>query len=327
MERPDPGTLWKKTAARTAGSSGNVITGALSVAASAALWNPLPLILWGLGATAYVLYTTTSAKHLNKTLDADRVAAERRAEEEREGLCRALALEMSEPPFDGWIASGLLPNYIALYRNLTAARRKILGLAHERQEIELVTEMGIERQLNYMLGAYLQFVKARVTYLQILAAGRPSKPPERLPPVIRQHGRVPRAFKEQEAAPGAGLPRHEDLLEELDRKIAGLREQAGAEPSTAQARQWHIDILQKQRDLVKACGERDQSVAAQLLAFPDAFSVILGQISASQVDESEVSETMGNIVEKVEQTERFVRAMGPQMDQMLSGLAAPAGAG
>lgn len=109
--------------------------------------------------------------------------------------------------------------------------------------------------------------------------------------------------------------------EDLDDRITELKELAEKEPASAQARQWHMDILLKQRDLLVACGERDISVSAQLAAFPDAFAMILGQMSASQVDETEVASTMEGLVDKVEQTERYVKALAPRMDQMLSGLA------
>ena len=113
----------------------------------------------------------------------------------------------------------------------------------------------------------------------------------------------------------------------LEEKIIHLKELAQQEPASAKAREWHIGILQKQKDLLKDCGQRDQAVAAQLEAFPDAFNVVLGRVSAAQFDPNEVSSTMDTIVERVEETERFVRAFAPAMDQVLSGLqAAPASA-
>lgn len=320
--RTDPATLWKKTAARAAGSPGNLVSGAVSLAASAALWNPLPLILWGLGAASYVLYSTTSKSKLNETLERERAEAAGREEAVREAGRRALEMDLAEPPVADWIRRGLLPDYADGYRRLLEVRGKILRLAHERKEIEEVTEMGVQRQLTYMLGAYLQFVKARLTYLQILSTAQPARraagPPK---PPIRFHGKVrgvvPPPIPEGD---DDGLPRMEDLLEQLDGKIEELKRQAEREPASAQARQWHVEILTKQRALLVQCGERDQSVAAQLQAFPDAFNVILGQISASQVDAGELSSTMGSLVERVEQTERFVKALAPQMDQMLAGL-------
>src|ERR1700730_13415234 len=56
----DPKEVWKKAAGRAAAAPGNLAGGAVAVAASAALWNPLPLILWGLGAAGWVLYASAS---------------------------------------------------------------------------------------------------------------------------------------------------------------------------------------------------------------------------------------------------------------------------
>jgi hypothetical protein len=102
MSRVEPGMLWKKTAKKAALSSGNVVSGAVFLAASAALWNPLPLILWGLGAASYVLYSTTSDKHLRKVVEEERAQDEASAEAQREGQRRTVELLLDGPPFSTW---------------------------------------------------------------------------------------------------------------------------------------------------------------------------------------------------------------------------------
>src|SRR6476620_9766147 len=63
LERPlDQKTLIKKAAARAALAPANVISGAVALAASAALWNPLPLILWGLGSAGWVSFASTAER-------------------------------------------------------------------------------------------------------------------------------------------------------------------------------------------------------------------------------------------------------------------------
>ena len=75
----DPKTVVKKTAARAAAANGNLISGAGALVASAALWNPLPLLLWGVGAVGWVLYAATSEKYTRRVLNDERyVGADRR---------------------------------------------------------------------------------------------------------------------------------------------------------------------------------------------------------------------------------------------------------
>lgn len=336
MTSSEPGVLWKKSAKKAALNSGNIVSGALSLAASAALWNPLPLILWGLGSTSWVLFASTSEKRLRKILAEDKEEDEKIAEGQREVQRRAVEALLSAAPFQEWIGRGLLPDYVEQYQRLVEVRDTIGRLARDRPEIEVVTEMGIQRQLNYMLSAFLQFVRARVSFLQILKAvdQQRAEPPPPPPQAFRSglhgkatpHGQLPRRGEVWSPAPIA-IPDSGRLLEMLEEKITNLKELARKEPASAKAREWHIGILQKQKDLLKDCGQRDQAVAAQLEAFPDAFNVVLGRVSAAQFDPNEVSSTMDTIVERVEETERFVRAFAPAMDQVLSGLqTAPASA-
>lgn len=322
MPRIEPGTLWKKTASKAATSTGNVVSGATALAASAVLWNPLPLILWGLGSAGYVLYATTSEKHLKTVMDEEKAKDDAAVASEREAQRRSVEALFDASPFAEWIQRSLLPDYASEYGRLLGTRNDILNLAHERQEVELVTELGLRRQLDYMLGAFLQFARARAAYLRILAsvpgaqqeASAPAPPPK-----LKGQPRV-HNLPSPPLPPMAGLPELDRILSDLNRKIEGLKLLAEKEPASAKARLWHVGILEKQKDLVKECGQRDQAVCAQLEAFGDAFAVVLGRVSASQFDAGEVQTTMDAIVTRVEETERFVKAFAPTMDQMLSGL-------
>jgi hypothetical protein len=110
-------------------------------------------------------------------------------------------------------------------------------------------------------------------------------------------------------------------LAEIDETMKQLQELAQSEPATARTRQFHIGILQKQRDLLLECQKRDQCVVAQLGAFSDVFEVILARVSASQLSANEVASYMGGVVEQVMETERFVESLRPAMDQLMGGVA------
>jgi len=328
--RPDPGSLFKKVAGRAASSPGNIVSGAVSLAASAALWNPLPLILWGVGSASYILFSSTSEKKLRQVMDDEKQAVEAKTAQDRDRLRSAVEQMLAEPPLAAWIRDGQLPDYASQYRRLEEIRQSIARQAHDRPEVELATEMGIQRQLAYMLTAYLNFVRARVTYVKILATMRTADPPGAAPPPAPPQafpGRNPQKVRVHGIPPPPPMPGSQGripefgaLMESLEKRIADLRELVKKEPAAAKAREWHIGILEKQRQLLRECGERDQSVSAQLEAFPDAFNVILGRVSASQFDAEEVASTLGEIVQRVEETDRFVKAFTPAMDQMLSGL-------
>ncbi len=120
--------------------------------------------------------------------------------------------------------------------------------------------------------------------------------------------------------PPPALPTVEKRLAEVDAKCQALKALAEKEPATARTRQWHIGILEKQRDLLLECQKRDQMVVAQLGAFTDVFEVILGRVSASQFSATEVASYMGAVVEQVVETERFVDSLRPAMDQLVGGM-------
>lgn len=334
----DAKTLWKKSAARAAKSPGNLITGAVSLAASAALWNPLPVILWSLGSGGWVLFASTDKSYHKKILDEERQAKEARIEAERLALEQKVSGLLLEPPVAGWIRRGLLPDYMQVYRRLVDIRDRVARIFRERSEVEPVTEEGFLRQLNYMLAAYLHFVRERLGYLQILihlkpggdappakgrdAAAPPPPPPPGFAPTRWERkapARQGQAQPQQDPSPAAP-PKIDGLLEEIDEKVARLQDLAQKEPATARTREWHISILEKQRELLLECQKRDQMVVAQLGAFTDVFQVILGRVSASQFSATEIASYMGSVVEQIEETERFVDSLRPAMDELMGGM-------
>jgi hypothetical protein len=338
----DAKTLWKRSLKKAVVSPGNMISGAVCLAASAALANPLPLILWGLGSTGWTVFASTSTSLHKQVLDEERREQEAKVEAEREVLRQKIETQLLEPPVVHWIRRGALPDYLQVYRRLVELRDRVAKVLQERGE----DSGGILQQLNYMLTSYLHFVRERVMYLHILANIRPAAPgadesgvsfpaaagaagkvsPPPPPPAGFAQNRwervtKPKQQKAKEAdTPPAGPPSVESRLEEIDRKIERLRGLAQKEPATARTREWHVSILQKQRELLVECQKRDQTCVAQLGAFLDVFEVILGRVTASQFSATEVAGYMSSVVEQIEETERFVASMQPAMNELLGGL-------
>lgn len=331
----DKRTLLKKSIAKAIQSPGNVVAGAVSLAASAVLWNPLPLILWGLGATGWVTLGATGDRYIRQIEEEERRDAERKAEADRELLRQKVEASLAEPPINYWMRGGLLPDYMAVYRRLADIRGRVSKVLADRTDLDAGSKTNILQQLGYMLTAYLNFVRERVSYLQILATLRPgadalsSQPvatgpaPNPAPPDKRRGIQIQIQPARPAFAPPAPapLPSVEKRLAEIDEKMKQLQELAQSEPATARTRQFHIGILQKQRDLLLECQKRDQCVVAQLGAFSDVFEVILARVSASQLSGDEVASYMGGVVEQVMETERFVESLRPAMDQLMGGVA------
>lgn len=333
----DAKTLWKKSLKKAVTSPANMISGAVCVAASAALWNPLPLILWGIGSTGWSVFASTNKGIHKQILEEERREEEAKVESQREVLRRKIEAQLLEPPVVHWIRRGALPDYMQVYRRLVEIRDRVARVLRERGE----DHGGIMQQLNYMLAAYLHFVRERVIYLQIMANIRPSAPgmddsgvsfpaaskgkttPPPPPPAGFAQNRWervtrPRQQKGQAAEPvPAGPPSVETRLEEIDEKIERLRGLAKKEPATARTREWHISILEKQRELLVECQKRDQTCVAQLGAFLDVFEVILGRVTASQFSATEIAGYMSSVVEQIEETERFVESLQPAMNELM----------
>ncbi len=343
----DAKTIWRKSVKIAISSPTNVISGAVAVAASAVFWNPLPLILWGLGSTGWTIFASTGKSIQKKIEDDEAREREAKVEAEREALRQKVEASMNEPPAGAWVRRGMIPDYMQSYRRLVDLRDKAARVLKERAAVDAFADAGgVLGQMDYMLTAYLSFVRERLVYVYILAnlrassaaedeapaaagsAGAASSPPP--PPAGFAANRWERVTKTRTAqmkpvqepatAASSGLPSVEQRLQEIDAKVARLKELAKQEPATARTREWHIGILQKQRELLLECQKRDQCVVAQLGAFQDVFEVILGRVSASQFSATEIAAYMGSVVSQIEETERFVASMQPAMNELIGGL-------
>src|SRR5215218_1755046 len=215
----DKSTLLKKSIAKAVQSPANLVSGAVCLAASAVTWNPLPLIIWGLAATGWVSLAATGDRYIKQIEDEERRQRELKAEKDRDLLRQKVELLLAENPVAGWTRSGLLPDYLGVYRRLAEIRGRVTKVLSERSDLDAVTKAGLLEQLGYMLTAYLNFVRERISYLQILANIRPSADGEAqpVPPPPPQSGRRdPRLQAVRPLPPAAPLPKVEKRLADVD---------------------------------------------------------------------------------------------------------------
>lgn len=339
----DAADLWKRIALKAVLSPIMIVLWAGAVGAAVWQRDPWPLLVGAGLSVIWILVGSRSARYRDAVLEDLRKEREAKAAAERAQAVQQVAAQLDEPPLRGWIQSGQLPDYMQIYRRLGEIRDRVARIARERAQVEAVSREEMIQQLDGMLGSYLQFVRERINYLQILnnirvggdadglkprlPASSPEAPrsmPESAPPPAGfEAGRWERVGKvaPKAGAPPAseprGLPSFERRLAEVEGKIALLRELAAQEPSTAKTREWHVGILEKQRDLLLECRERDQHVVAQLGVFTDVFEVILGRVSATQFSPGEIVSSMAPVVEQIEETERFIESLRPAMDELM----------
>lgn len=348
----DAADLWKRIALKAALSPVVLATWAGTAGAVVWLQSPWPLPVGAGLSLIWILVGSRSARYRDAVLADVRKEREAKAAAERAQAVQQVGAQLDEPPLRGWIQGGLLPDYLQIFRRLSEIRDRVARIARERSQVEAVSREEMIEQLDAMLGSYLQFVRERINYLQILnnvrvggdADGVSPEPPASAgstipgwaasaPPAGFEAGRWQRVGTAPPASgtarPAAvaseprGLPSFERRLAEVEGKIARLRELAAQEPSTAKTREWHIGILEKQRDLLRECRERDQHVVAQLGVFTDVFEVILGRVSATQFSPGEIVSSIAPVVEQIEETERFIETLRPAMDELMGTVPLP----
>jgi len=314
-------TLIRRSVTKALYAPLNLLAGAAGLGATWYLHDPTWALAWGAGAAGWVMLATVKQRYRPRIEEEVRRRREAKEEKERAALRQKIQWLLDESPFDLWVRSGYLPDYMAVFHRLTEIRNRVSRVLAERRDLDAFTKEDILQQLGTMLNAYLGFVRERISYLHILASVRAQEqapPPSNSLPGWRKDWRRLSARIAPVFVPP--LPSLDKRLTEVDDKIRQIRDLAAREPATARTRQFHIGILEKQRELLLDCHKRDQCVVAQLGAFSDAFEVIHGRLSASQFNAIEVSAYMSHLVEQIVETERFVETLRPSVDGLMGGL-------
>lgn len=279
------------------------------------------MTVWGAVAAGWVVLATATRRYRPRIEEEERRRREAREEREREVLRQKTQRMLEASPFDLWTRAGYLPDYMAVFRRLAEIRNQVSRVLAEREDLDDFSKEDVLQQLSYMLKAYLGFVRERVSYLQILAGVPPVADPPGSPAAVPGWRRDWRRLSARIASSFVPpLPSLEKRLAEVEQRIRQTGELALREPATAHTRQFHVSILEKQRELLRDCHKRDQCVVAQLGTFSDAFDVIYGRLTTSQFNAVEVASYMSHLVEQIVETERFVETLRPAMDDLMAGL-------
>ncbi len=308
MIRPRP---WTQHLRRALAAPGNLLAGAGAVMASAITWNPLPLILYGLGEPLW-LYKATASQRYAKELRAERRDAAR--EDNRRSLVwheQQLAYLLQATPCGLWTRRGQLPDYAATYGRLVQMRDQMAQLVATRNDPAAVLEQDIVARMDDMLRAYLLMTRERLLFHCSLARVYPQlpEPPSDAEPTLMD--RVKRALiATPPEEPILIAPWREDTrfvslddaIGEVKAKIATFERDATEHEEVYRP---ILDVLARRLDELEQRGKNDRVMAAQLKVFPDQFELILNKLATTRADVSEVVGDMKLLLEQTDDTVSF----------------------
>lgn len=309
----NPARHWTQYLARALASPGNLLAGAGALALSALTWNPLPLVLYGLGEPVW-LYTATASRRYDEQLrleDQEAVHARR-----RRGLawlgCQLRAL-LNETPCGSWTQRRHLPDYATTYTRLVEIRDQTAHIVTTRDAFSRTLEEDIVARMDDMLRAYLTMVRERLLFHCALA---------RIYPQLAELG------DDQAAGPVLAAPSRpvssetafvtiEAALAEVRAKIRGFEATLVTRPQHEEVYRPIIETLERRCHELERRGKSDLEIAAQLEVFPDQFEIILGKLATPQGDVGEVVDDMKLLLEQTDDTVRFAEDMRTSSPQRL----------
>jgi len=315
MTKPRPWTLQFR---RALTSPGNVIAGLGAILASAVTWNPLPLILYGLGEPVWLYSATTSARYTRQIRDGRKGAA--LAEGSRVLAWRELQLAvlLQATPCGDWIRRGQLADYATAYARLVALRDQAAELVGRRHDAANALEHDVVSRMDDMLRGYLMMATERLLFHCALAKLYPRLP--ELPAPVAPRSLLAR-LKDALVAPATAAPEQpipwreatpfvslDAARDEIRAKRAGFQHDLERGPAHADVYGPMIDALAQRLGEFDRRGHNDLIMAAQLQVFPDQFEVILHKLAITETDVGEVVADMKLLLEQTDDTVRSAEA-------------------
>jgi hypothetical protein len=305
---------WTQHFRRALASPGNLIAGAGAVLAAAVTWNPLPLILYGLGEPVWLYTATTSGRYTRQMRDERKGAA---ALEGRRALAwreQQLAVLLEATPCGLWTRRGQLPDYAATYTRLVAMRDQTAQIVASRHDAAQALEQDIVARMDDMLRAYLMMAKERLLFHCSLAKVYPQLPePPAAAPRLSLADKIKRALvTPAEPEPAAPAWRDDTRFVSLDDargevrgKLAGFARDTQRVPDHEEVYRPLVEVLERRLGELELRGKNDLTMAAQLRIFPDQFEIILNKLATTQADVGEVVSDVKLLLEQTDDTVRF----------------------
>jgi len=283
---------WTKKLHRALTAPGNLVVGAGALAVSALTWNPLALILFGLGEPLWLYKRTTHAPLVERPSLA--------------ALEHELAWLMTHSPCGRWAFDNRLPHYAAIYARLQDTRDQTARIVAARNDAASALAQDIAARMDDMLHAYLVMARERLLFHCALAGVFPQVPALPAPPTLVD--RLKRALIVQ--PPNELPPWREDTpfvslaaaTAELRKKIAGFEAQITRLPAHEEVYRPIIESLGTHLRELELRGRHDAQRAAQLEVFLEQFAIILQKLGTPQPDLDDVVTDMRLLLEQTDDT-------------------------
>lgn len=285
---------------------GNLLAGSGALALSAITWNPLPLILYGLGEPVWLYNAAAKRRYAADLLAEDRAGATGALEQQ-------LAALVEDTPCGAWIRGGKLPDYPHTYARLVELRAQIAQLVAVRDSAAKPLEEDIVARLDAMLRAYLTLARERLLFHCALARVYPQLD---LSPSGTLTARLARSLRGSPAGrPGRGRAEDvrfisvEQAMAEVRAKADGFRADLRQRPEHEPVYGPIIETLDKRVEELAARGRNDRDMAAQLRVFPDQFELISSKLATAPALAGEIVGEMKLLLEQTDDTVKFAEDM------------------
>jgi hypothetical protein len=306
---------WTLHVRRALTSPGNLLAGAGALLVSAATWNPLPLILYGLGEPVWLYAATTSGRYARDVVGDRRSAARDASRRALATSEQQLAAVLIATPCGHWVMRGHLPDYATGYARLTAMRDQAEHIALQRHDAANVLELDIVARMDDMLRGYLLMARERLLFHCSLAKIYPQLEPAAAPPPSLLD-RIKRALiAPDDSVPAvppawAGDTRFvspADAEHEIRDKLTGFALEIDRNPAHDEVYRPLIDGLERRLAELAVRSKHDLAMAAQLKVLPDQMDIILNKLATTQADVSEVIADVKLLLEQTDDAVRFAQ--------------------
>lgn len=249
----------------------------VAIALAAALWNPLPLILWTLGTAGWLFQKAGSRELVERVLSTEHDARFAEAEERRRGARVALSLSLASPPLARAVRAGEVPDYAAVYDRLAALRERLAARCAAAGEG--LAGVVVERA-SLLLDSYLELAAIRLACTLAVSS--------------HETGEDGTASLGGIAEVSARLERLE-AIEETD-------------PEAAETRARHAGLLRRRLETLEEWRRREGLAAARLELIPDVLEELVARVEAPAPGDGE-SADLEDVLSRADETAGLVESL------------------